>query len=130
MVGFQVSIPLQIDQANRQDRRLAEKLALVERARSMTLDQERQLRADLFAVQADYEAAQARLREHDERLTPVARARLQTALAGYSAGTLSLSAVWEARRSAIEAENDGVTIKAALLRAAIRYEYLLGERHD
>jgi len=126
MLGFQIAVPLQLNQSNRQDRRLAEKLALVERARSMALDQRRQLRADFLAVRADQEAAQARLLEHEERLIPAARARLQMATAGYTAGTLPLSAVWEARRGAIEAESEHVMIQAELLRAAIRYEYLTG----
>jgi hypothetical protein len=120
-------VPLQIDPAHRQDRRLAEKLALAERARSMTLDQQRQLHAELLAVQADYEAAQARVREQEARLIPAANARLQTAIAGYAAGALPLSAAWEARRSVMEAEDDHVRIEAELLRAAIRYEYLTGE---
>ncbi len=128
MVGFQIAVPLQINQANLQDRRVAEKLALVERARSMVLDQERQLRSDFLAVQADYEAAQARLREHQERLLPAARARLETASSGYAAGTLPLSAVWEARRGVMEAENEHIMIEADLLRAAIRHEYLTGAR--
>lgn len=127
LLSFQIAIPLQIDQRNRQDRRLAEKLALVERAHSMTLDQQRQLHAEFLAVQADYDAAQARVREHELRLIPAADARLQTAMAGYAAGTLPLSAVWEARRSDIDAEDEHVMIKAELLRAAIRYEYLTGE---
>ncbi len=126
LVSFQIAVPLQLDQAKRQDRRLAEKLALTERARSVTLDQERQLRADLLAVRADSKAAQARLLEHEERLIPAARARLQLATAGYAAGTLPLSAVWEARRGAIDAENEHVMIEAELLRTAIRHEYLTG----
>ena len=127
MVSFQIAVPLQLNQANRQDRRLAEKLALVERARSMALDQRRQLRADFLAVRADHEAAQARLLEHEERLIPAALARLQMATAGYAAGTLPLSAVWEARRGAIEAESEHVMIEAELLRTAIRHEYLTGD---
>jgi outer membrane protein TolC len=127
LVSVQIAIPLQIDQAHRQDRRLAEKLALVDRAHSMTLDQQRQLHAEFLAVQADYEAAQARVREHEARLIPAADARLQTAMARYAAGTLPLSAVWQARRGVNEAEDDHVMIKAELLRAAIRYEYLSGE---
>lgn len=126
LVSFQIAVPLQLNQARRQDRRLAEKLALAARAHSVTLDQERQLRADLSSVRADSKATQARLLEHEERLIPAASARLQLAMAGYAAGTLPLSAVWEARRGAIEAENEHVMIEAELLRTAIRYEYLTG----
>lgn len=126
MVSFQIAVPLQIDRANRQDRRLAEKLALVDRAQSMALDQERQLRAEFLAVRADYEAALERLREHEDRLIPAALARVETARAGYAAGTLPLSAVWEARRGLLDAENEHVMIEAELLRVAIRHEYLTG----
>ncbi len=127
MVSVQIAMPLQIDRAQRQDRRVAEKLALVERMRAMTIDRERELKADLLAVQADAEAAHARLREYRERLAPAAQARLQSASAGYASGASSLSTLWEARRGAVEAELQYAAIESEMLRAEARYAYLAGE---
>lgn len=126
LATLQFSLPLLWNRADRQDRRLAEKLALAERARSLTLDAERELKAELAAAIAERDTAQARNREHLERLIPAARARLETARAGYAAGTLPLAAVWEARRRVLEVEMEHWMIRADLLRAALRLDYLLG----
>lgn len=127
MVSVQIAMPLQINRAQRQDRRVAEKLALVERMRAMTIDRERELHADFLAVQADVEAARARLREYRERLAPAAQARLQSASAGYASGASSLATLWEARRAVVEADLQYAMIESEMLRAEARYAYLAGE---
>lgn len=125
MVTLQFALPLQWNRANLQDRRVAEKQALADRARSLTLDRERELKADLAAAFADRDTALARDREHTERLIPAAQARLETARAGYAAGKLPLPVVWEARRGVLEVDLEHWMIRSELLRAAIRLEYLL-----
>lgn len=126
MVTLQFALPLQWNRATRQDRRLAEKLALADRARSLTEDRGRELSADLASALADRETAEAREREHVERLIPAANARLETARASYAAGKLPLAMVWEARRGVLDAEMEHWMIQTELLRAALRLEYLLG----
>ena len=126
LATLQFSLPLLWNRTDRQDRRLAEKLALAERARSLTLDAERELNAELAAAVAERDTARARNREHVERLIPAVNARLETARAGYTAGTLPLAAVWEARRGVLEVEMEHWMIRADLLRAALRLDYLLG----
>lgn len=128
LVTLQFALPITWNRADRQDRRVSEKLALADRAQSLTLDRERELNAELAGALADRDTAEARERERVERLIPAAQARLETARAGYAAGKLPLSAVWEARRGAIEAELEHWMIKSDLLRAALRLEYLLGEQ--
>ncbi|HWP25878.1 MAG TPA: TolC family protein, partial [Xanthobacteraceae bacterium] len=81
MVTLQFALPLPWNRAELQDRRLAEKLAAADRARSLTLDRARELKAELAAALADRDAAVARNREHVERLIPAAQARLATARA-------------------------------------------------
>lgn len=126
LATLQFSLPINWNRANRQDRRLAEKSALSDRAHSVTLDRERELNAELVAALADRDTAQAREHEHIERLIPAAQGRLESARAGYAAGKLPLSAVWEARRGALDVEIEHWMIRADLLRAALRLEYLLG----
>ena len=125
LVTLQFSLPLLWNRADRQDRRLAEKLALADRAHNLLLDRERELNAELAAAIADRDTAQARNSEHIGRLIPAAQARLRMAQAGYSAGKLPLSAVWEARRGLIDVESEHWAIRSDLLRAALRLEYLL-----
>ena len=125
MLSFQVAIDLQLDRANRQDRRAAEKLVLVEKARSLTADRQRELAAELDSAKADWQAAEAREAEHQQRLIPVAAARLSITQAGYSAGKQPLADVWEARRGMLEVEMDHWSIQTDRQRAAVRMAYLL-----
>ena len=128
MLSFQVSIDLQLDRANRQDRRTAEKLVLVEKAQKITEDKRRELSADLEGALADAQAAEARENVRLSSLIPNAKARLSVAQAGYAAGKNSLSDVWEARRSVIEIELDHWTILTDRQRAAVKIGYLLNDK--
>ncbi|MEO6118888.1 MAG: TolC family protein [Methylotenera sp.] len=127
MLSFQVSIDLQLDRANRQDKRTAEKLLLVEKARKLTEDRRRELNAELQNAEADAEAAEAREKEHLTSLIPNAQARLSLAQAAYSAGKQSLNDVWQARRDVIEVELDHWTILTDRQRAAVKLAYLTND---
>ncbi len=127
MVTFQVAIDLPWDRANRQDRRTAEKLVLVERAHNLAEDRRRELAAELDSARADWETTEAREAEHQQRLIPVAAARLSVAQAGYSAGKQPLAEVWEARRGVLEAELEHWTILTDRQRAAVKLGYLLND---
>ena len=128
MLSFQVSIDLQLDRANRQDRRTAEKLVLVEKTQKITEDKRRELSADLEGALADAQAAEARENVHLSSLIPNAKARLSVAQAGYAAGKNSLGDVWEARRDTIEIELDHWTILTDRQRAAVKIGYLLNDK--
>jgi cobalt-zinc-cadmium efflux system outer membrane protein len=125
MVTFQVAIDLPWDRANRQDRRTAEKLMLVEKARKLTEDRRHELLAELEAAKADWDTAEARENEHQQRLIPNAEARLTLAKAGYAAGKQILAEVWEARRGVLEVELEHWGIMTDRQRAAVRLGYLL-----
>ncbi len=125
MLTFQVAIDLQLDKANRQDKRTAEKLVLVEKARKLTEDRRRELAAELENAIADAQAADDREKEHLTVLIPVAKARLSLAQAAYTAGKQTLSEVWETRRSLIEVELDHWNILTDRQRAAVKLNYLL-----
>lgn len=124
LLSVQISMDLPWDRAQRQDRRTAEKLALAERARHLTQDKSRELSAELESAWADWDAAQARLAEHDQRLLPAAKARLATAQAAYTGGNAALSNVWDARRGALDAALEHWIILVDQQRAAVRLAYL------
>ena len=127
MLSFQVSMDLQLDRTNRQDRRTAEKLVLVEKAHKVTEDKRRELSADLEDALADARAAEARESVRLTSLIPNAKARLSVAQAGYAAGKNSLGEVWEARRAVIEIELDHWTVLTDRQRAAVKIGYLLND---
>jgi outer membrane protein TolC len=74
---------------------------------------------------AEAEIAEAREKEHTEKLIPAVRSRLEVLKAGYAAGKDNLSEVWNARRSLIEAELHHWLVLADRERAAARLDYLL-----
>lgn len=125
MLTFQVAIDLQPDKANRQDKRTAEKLILVEKARKLIVDKRRELGVELENAMADAQAADEREKEHLSVLIPVAKARLSLAQAAYTSGKQTLSEVWETRRSLIEVELDHWNILTDRQRAAVKLHYLL-----
>lgn len=127
MLTFQVAVDLQLDRVNRQDRRTAEKLVLVEKARKLTEDRQRELAAELDAARADWQAAEAREAEHQQRLIPIAAAQLSVVQAGYASGKQPLADVWEARRGMLEVEMDHWGIQTDRQRAAVKMAYLLSD---
>ncbi len=127
MLTFQVSIDLQLDRANRQDRRTAEKLVLVEKARKLTEDRRRELSSELESAMADAEAADARENEHITKLIPNAQAKLSIAQAAYTSGKQSIGEVWQARRDVIDIELDHWTILTDKQRAAVKIGYLIND---
>lgn len=127
MLSFQVSIDLQLDRPNRQDRRIAEKIVLVEKAQKLTEDKRRELSQDLKDALAEAQAAEARENLHLISLIPLSKARLSIAQAGYAAGENILTEVWEARRSVIQIRLDHWTILTDRQRAAVKIGYLTND---
>lgn len=126
MVSLQVTVGLPVNRAGRQERRLAEKLALASAAQAEMADRRRQIEAELASTHADLGASLDRLREHQERLLPAARARLATAEAAYGGGAGQLADVWAARREMVEVSLHHQMIIADGLRALMQLEWLLG----
>jgi cobalt-zinc-cadmium efflux system outer membrane protein len=125
MVSVQVAIDLPWDRAKRQDKRLAEKLLLVEKARKLTEDRKRELGAELENALAELDIANLREQEHQNRLIPAARARLQLAQATYGAGKGGLAEIWDARQALIGVELEHWVILTDRQRAAVKIDYLL-----
>jgi outer membrane protein TolC len=125
MIGVGVSIPLQWDQRNRQDRDLAAKLALAEKAQAQ---RDEALRAHVAEVQAmvnDWQNGKARLRRYEGELVPLARDRIQALVSAYRAGKGELSAVVAARRNELDVRTQSLEIEADTARtwAQLRYLY-------
>ena len=102
MISIGVSIPLQWDQKNRQDREVAAKLAIADQAEAQ---REEALRAHISEVRAqiqDWENGRERLARYGRELLPLARERTQAVLAAYRGGRASLTDVLAARRNESE----------------------------
>jgi outer membrane protein TolC len=127
MVTFQVTVGLPWNRADRQDRRIASRLAEVSALHSDLSDRHRMLEAEFASIRADLTASVERLREHEGERIPTARARLETAQAAYAGGSGSLMDVWRARRAWIETNLHHDMILAERGRALARLAWLTGQ---
>lgn len=125
MVSIGISIPLQWDQKNRQDREVGSKLALAERAKAQ---REEMLRAHLAEVRTmlnEWENGLERLARYERELAPLATARTQAALAAYRGGKGDLGAVLAARRNNLEVGTQTVQLEMDTARVWAQLTFLV-----
>jgi len=128
MLSLNFSIPLQLDQANRQQRELASSLAKVEQLRAEREETTRAHLADARAMLQEWQSQRERLRRYDESLTPLAAQRTQAALAAYrGANGAALGDVLAARRAEIETALERTRLEMQTARLWSQLEYLIPE---
>jgi outer membrane protein TolC len=125
MVSVNVSVPLQWDRKNRQDRELAAKLALVDQARAQREEAERAHAAEVHGWIEEWRGRRERLAHYDSALLPLAGQRTQAALAGYRGGSGPLGAVLEARRMEIDLRIERLRIEMETAALWAQLEYLV-----
>lgn len=126
-VSLNLSVPLQWDQAMRQDRELAARLAEVERAAAEARDVQRDHEAEVGAMLHEWRSADERLQRYDTALLPLAEQRSAAALAAYRSGGGSLPMLLEARRSALDVQVERLRIEMERARLWAQLNYLLPE---
>jgi outer membrane protein TolC len=102
MVSLNVSVPLQWDQKNRQDREVAAKLAMLDQARAEREDMLRAHTAEVRAMIAEWENDRERRARYERDALPLAAERTQATLAAYRGGKASVTDVLMARRGEID----------------------------
>ena len=125
MFSVGVAIPLQWDQKNRQDRELAAKLALADRAKAQ---QEEALRAHVAEVRQTYnewENGREREARIERELLPLAEERTRAALAAYRGGKGDLAAVLAARKNEIEVRTQALQLALDTARAWAQLTFLV-----
>ena len=130
MVSLNVSIPLQWDQKNRQDRELAAKLAIVEQWRAEREEATRMNVAEALAMLQEWHGNRARLLRHDASILPLAGERSRAAMAAYRGSAGSLAAVLEARRGEIDVRVERLRLEMETARLWAQINYLLPSGHD
>ena len=129
MVSVNVSIPLQWDQKNRQDRELAAKLATVEQMRAQREEETRMHAAEALAMLQEWRSDRERLIRYDTSLLPLAAERTRAAIAGYRGGASPLTAVLEARRSEIDTRMERLRLEMDAARLWAQLNYLVPAGH-
>lgn len=127
MVGINVSIPLQWDQKNRQDRELAAKLATAEKARAQRDEVLRAHVAEVRTMLNDWENGRDRLRRYRHELVPLARNRTQALVSAYRGGKGDLAAVVAARRNELEVLTQSLQLESDTARVWAQLRYLYPE---
>ena len=102
MVSFGVSLPLQWDRKNRQDRELGARLAQVEQARAERDEMLRAHVAETRALVAEWRSGRERIERYTRLSLPLAGERSEAMLAAYRGGKATLTEVLAARRDEAE----------------------------
>lgn len=101
MVSVGVSVPLQWDRPQRQQRELAARLARVNELEAEREEQTRERALQVQRWQQDWRAGLERLAHLDAQRQPLAAQRVEVALAAYRGGREGLGPVLQARRDAL-----------------------------
>ncbi len=123
LVSVVVGVDLPVFTGKRQDKRLAARLAEQEQAEQLRLDRDRSLRAELEAAYADWRSAHDRVVRYQQAILPLARRRVDSALAAYGSDRASYARVLDARRAEIEARLQWLAQQVAQARAQAQLDY-------
>ncbi|MGE5524508.1 MAG: TolC family protein [Rhodospirillaceae bacterium] len=125
MVSIGVSIPLQWDQKNRQDRELAAKLALLDRARAQRDETLRSHVAEVQTMLNEWESNRERLNRYEHEWLPLARERTQALAAAYRGGKTDLVSVLSARRGELEVRAQALQLEIDTAKVWAQLRYLI-----
>lgn len=129
MASIGVSVPLQWDQTNRQDREVAARLAQADQVRALREEAIRTETAKVASMIAEWESVRERQTRLEQELVPLATQRIQTELSAYRGGKSSLNNVLAARRNEVDARLQALQMEAeaARLWAQLNFHFLHGD---
>jgi outer membrane protein TolC len=124
MVSVGLSIPLQWDRKNRQDRELAAKLALADQADADRDEALRSHQAEVAAMIEEWRSNRQRQDRYRQELLPLSASRAEAVLAAYRGGKASLADVLAARRGDTEARLQALQLEADTARLWAQLNFL------
>ena len=128
-VFLSLSVPLQWDQKNRQDREVAARLAAVEQLRAERGDATRGYVAETLTMLQEWQNNQQRLARYDTTFVPLAAQRTRAANAAYRGGGSGLMPLLEARRAEIDTRIEQLRLAMDTDRLWARLTYLIPANH-
>ncbi|WP_431511545.1 TolC family protein [Variovorax sp. DAIF25] len=129
MVSLNLSIPLQLDPKNRQDRELAAKLAAVEQLQAQREEATRESAAEALSWLQQWQSNRKRLALYDSSLIPLAAERTQAVLAAYRGGAGTLSAALETRRMEVDTRLERLRLEMETAALWAQLEFLIPATH-
>jgi hypothetical protein len=127
MISVGVSVPLQWDRTNRQERELASKLAMLDQARAEREDMLRAHVAALRAMSAEWENDRERSARYERELLPLASERTQATVGAYRAAKASITDVLLARRNEIDVRMQALQLEMDTARLWAQLNFLVPE---
>ena len=124
MLSVGASIPLQLDQKNRQSREVGAKLALVEEAKANYEDTLRAHEAEVRGLINDWQNGKERVARYSAQLLPLAMQRTEAALTSYRVGKSDLASALTARRDEIDTRIQALTLELETARLWAQLNYL------
>jgi outer membrane protein TolC len=124
MVSVGISVPLQWDRKNRQDRELAAKLAAAEQAHAERDELLRAHEAETRSMINEWQSDRERHARYEKELLPLARERTDAMLAAYRGGKASLTELLGARRGETEARLQVLQLQAGAARLWAQLNFL------
>jgi outer membrane protein TolC len=124
MVSIGVSIPLEWNQKNLQNREVAAKLAMAEQARAERDELLRAHVAEVRTMLAEWNNAHERSTRIEHELVPLAVERTGATLAAYRGGKSSLNEVLAAQRNEIEVRQQAVQLELEAARLWAQLNFL------
>ena len=129
MVSLNVSVPLQWDQANRQDREVAAKIAMLDQARAEREDMLRAHAAEVRAMIAEWENDRDRSARYERELVPLASERTQAILGAYRGGKANVVDLLTARRNEIDVRLQALQLEMETARLWAQLNFLIPDGH-
>ena len=124
MVSIGLSVPLQWNRTNRQNREIAARLAAVEEARANDEDTQRAYEAEVRSLLNDWQTGKERVLRYNSQMIPVAGQRLAAALTAYRIGKSDLASVLAARREEINIRIQALGLELETARFWAQLNYL------
>ena len=125
MVSINVSVPLQWDPKNRQDREVSARLALADQLRAQREEFSRERVAEARSWLQQWQGNRGRLTLYDSSLIPLAAERTQASIAAYRGGSGALATVLEARRIEIDMRMERLRLEMETAALWAQLEYLI-----
>jgi outer membrane protein TolC len=127
MVSVGISVPLQWDRKNRQDRELAAKLALVEQTKAERDEMLREHVAETRSMIIAWQSGRERTIRYTHESLPLAADRSQALLAAYRGGKATLAEVLAARRGEVELRLQALEVELDTARLWAQLNFLFPE---
>jgi outer membrane protein TolC len=124
MVSLGVSVPLQWNQKNRQDRELSSRLAQVEQVKAEREDTLRAHVAEVRAMMNEWQNNRERHARYEQELLPLANSRTMAQVAAYRGGKATLAEVLAARRNEIDVRLQALQLETDTARLWAQLNFL------